>query len=543
MSGVQILIGYSDVFSDEVPDLKEEIKCLNMHKSISIICELIRIRDANMDPIRTWGAEIRIPFETVLKKQMCGLNSNSPEEMFSNLLFRKDIHIISVQMLLTLLKKIIIYGNYETMDVTNYEVTESDYKDIIKLQLVVAEEIARNHSEEIDTDHFLYSTYHLNYKRNLSHEILRMYYMLEVIGRDKTNFEEDVQKEYRDYYTSFTTKYGFTLSQYSAILFWELKTYYTDINGLIYDTMWQNLGNFYDKTEIKELAIKVISTLSQTVENYIEWAEESQNQEWDFSKFFKYPFIADTIGNHISLSDITLINAFFEKTFWLIRDCYPKKDRGAMAFFGRLFEKYIQELAINAVNQDYVYIEEFTYNKKKDRKKSSDVYIRSGENLLVVEAKGFSVLLDCMTKNERIEDNNDKLFVDPVLQADMCLDEVMEEKKDFAGVENAYIVSVTMDNINAVPNYYNAIHSAIKKRKKSQKTKCFFNFNIEEYEMLMYLLEQKCNIFALLNDYYENTQLKPFSTYLQEKYPEVGRTTFMEKLFKEKIKGIRELYF
>ena len=42
----QLLLGYTDVFSDEMPNLQEEINNMNMHKAISIICELIRVRDA-----------------------------------------------------------------------------------------------------------------------------------------------------------------------------------------------------------------------------------------------------------------------------------------------------------------------------------------------------------------------------------------------------------------------------------------------------------------------------------------------------------------
>jgi len=38
-------------------DLKEEIEKLNMHKAISIICELIRVRDAMMEAIQILGWE------------------------------------------------------------------------------------------------------------------------------------------------------------------------------------------------------------------------------------------------------------------------------------------------------------------------------------------------------------------------------------------------------------------------------------------------------------------------------------------------------
>ena len=536
-----LLLGYTDVFSDEMPHLQKEINNMNMHKAISIICELIRVRDAMLDPIPILWGEFRIPFETVLKKQMCGIDPKSPKELFANPLMKRNVHIISAQMLLILLKKVIQFGDYESICDTQYEIVQEDYKKIIQLQLVVAEELNQKHSEKFDKNHFLYSTYHLNYQRNVAHEFLRMYYMIEKISKDINNFDADVQKEYRDYYSAFTEKYQFTPTQYSFLLFWELSIYYSDVNGLIYNTMWRDVEKVYGKMKEKELISKVIGVLSQQAKDYSIWAVESDNQEWDFSKFFEFPFIKDIKGNYISVCDITLRNAFFEKIFWLIRDCYPKNDSRAMAFFGRLFEKYIQNLTQEAAKEGYSYIEEFAYGK--NNKKSSDAYIRKDNNLLVVEAKGFSVLLDCMTKNESVEKNNNRMFASPIIQADTCLATVIEDKPEFTGIEEAYIISVTMDNINAVPDYYNEIHKNVEAEKKCKKTKYYFNFNIEEYEMLMYLVEQKQDIFCLLKEYYENEKLKPFSNYLLEKYPKTGMTSFMESLFQEASEKMKDMLF
>lgn len=543
MNGVQLLLGYTDVFSSTMPNLEEEIGKLNMHKAVSIICELIRVRDAMMEPILILQWKFRIPFETILKKQMCGIDAESPEEMLSNPLLRRDVHIISVQMLLILLKKIIRYGNYETIYDTEYEIAEDDYKKIIQLQLVVAEEVSQKQSKEFDTNHFLYSTYHLNYQRNVAQEFLRMYYMMEKISRDKRNFDQDVQNEYRDYYAAFAEKYGFTPTQYSSFLFGELMTYYSDVNGLIYASMWRDIEKVYGQLKEKKLISRVISTLSQPIEKYSDWATVSEDQEWDFSGFFEFPFIVDKSGKYISICDITLRNAFFEKIFWLIRNCYPQSDSRAMAFWGRLFEKYIQDATCEAAKGDYEYIAEFLYSEKKKEKKSSDAYVRKNSDLLVVEAKGFSVLLDCMTKNKNIEKNNKKLFVDPVLQADLCLAAVMEDKPEFTGVENAYIVSVTMDSINAVPDYYNDIHRKIERGKICDKTNYYFNLNIEEYEMLLYLMEKRYDIFGLLQDYYNNDRLKPFSNYIQEKCGEIGMTDFMEKVYQEASEEMKKMFF
>lgn len=97
LDGAQLLLGYTDVFSSEIPNLKEEIEKLNMHKAISIISELIRIRDAKLDTIQVFGMEIKIPFETVLKKNICEIDMGEPGEIFSNPLLNKNVHIITVQ--------------------------------------------------------------------------------------------------------------------------------------------------------------------------------------------------------------------------------------------------------------------------------------------------------------------------------------------------------------------------------------------------------------------------------------------------------------
>lgn len=214
-----------------------------------------------------------------------------------------------------------------------------------------------------------------------------------------------------------------------------------------------------------------------------------------------------------------------------------------MAFFGRLFEKYIQDVTEKATNGDYEYIAEFSYKEKKKEKKSSYAYIRKGTNLLVVEVKGFSVLIDCMIKNEQVEKNNEKLFVKPVLQADLCLSMIIEDKTEFFGIEDAYIISVTMDNINAVPDYYNEIHKNIQKREVCEKTKYYYNFSVEEYEMLMYLLERQYDVFGILRDYYNSKALRPFSNYLQERYEDIGMTDFMEDLYDKASKRMKELAF
>lgn len=541
IKNTQLILGYSDVFSGEKPNLVDMIHKMNMHKTISIISELIQVRNAKCDPITIMGIEFSFPLETILKKDYCGIDPKSPEDMTSNPLLSKDWHIVSLQMLLILLKKVIVYGDYESLNSKEYVIKDEDYRDVIILQLLVADEISQKHEKDIDKDHFLYATYHLNYQRNVASEFLRMYYIMESLSTKPQLFEDDIKSEYRDYYEAFTSKYGVSPTEYSSLLFWELQYYFSGKNTLSKSTCWRNIDSIYKDCKEKAKISSVINILKTTPESFKKWATQTELDEWNFTSFYANPLICDDEGNYISISEVTLINAFFEKIFWLIRDCYPEEDSRAMAFFGRLFERYIQDVTKAACANSYTYIDEFTFNVKRDKRKSSDSYIRKGRDLLAVEAKGFSVFVDCMAKNEKIEKNNDKLFVQPVLQADKCLHHVFDSKKEFDGVENVFIVSVTLDNINAVPNYYNSIHKKINDEKKCKQVKYYFNFNIEEYEMLIYAIEKDMDIFLILREYFDSTTLEPFSNYIKSRISGIGMTSFMESIYKEATDKMKDI--
>lgn len=157
-TGMQILLGYSDVFGEPSPNLIEEIGKMNMHKTLSIISELIGIRNVKLNPIQIFNCEISIPFETVIKGEILGIDKTI-NGFLPNPVFRKDYHVISLQMLLIFLKKVLIYGDYSTLSKMDYSITKEDYAQIIRLQLVITDEVEEKNKAEFDKGHFLYSTY------------------------------------------------------------------------------------------------------------------------------------------------------------------------------------------------------------------------------------------------------------------------------------------------------------------------------------------------------------------------------------------------
>ena len=120
---------------------------------------------------------------------------------------------------------------------------------------------------------------------------------------------------------------------------------------------------------------------------------------------------------------------------------------------------------------------------------------------------------------------------------------IVDSDDRFMGVDDVYIISVTMDNINAVPEYYNEVYKQIEANKKCAKTQYYFNLSIEEFEMMMVLMERNQDIFALLKEYFGNSALKPFSSFLQERYSDIGMTQFMDYLYREASETMKNMLF
>lgn len=544
----QTILTYSDAFSDrDKPCLRKEIENLNMHKTISIICELIRVRDSKFDQECFWGT-IEIPLEASLKNEFCNLNIQSLEELRNNDIMEKDKHIISLQMLLILLKKVIAYGDYDTLKNNKYKIESEDYRKIVELQLLVAEEVSEKHNINIDKEHFIYSTYHLNCNRNILNEFQRMYYLMELLNKKTANCASQ-KSEYKDYYNDFSLRYGITPIEYISSLFCEFDSYVPDTkflpcNKLSYTSNWRNVQTMDGELCNKEKIEKALDLLKAEPEKLKQWALETEGEEWDFTLFYRFPYISVGDSDIISISNVTLNNAIFEKLYWLIRDCYPQEQANSMAYFGRIFEQYVKDItkASCEQNQLYTYIDEFIFYSKNTEKKSSDAYIRKDNNLLIIEAKARFILADCMAKNEKVEENKEKLFINPILQADKCLSGIIEtDMERFKKIKEAFIISVSLDNINAVPNYYNQIHEKIEQEKKCNLTKYYFNFNIEEYEMLLSIMEHGGDMFGVLKKYFCEEKLSTFIGYVMDDvdYAKMAKpTAFMQKNYDEVIERI-----
>ena len=95
MNSIELQFTYSELFSDAIPKIEDELAKLNMHKSVSIICELIRAIGYILEPIDFFGNVITISFEMVLKKMLLHDRVANKEELFADDFYITNIHSFS----------------------------------------------------------------------------------------------------------------------------------------------------------------------------------------------------------------------------------------------------------------------------------------------------------------------------------------------------------------------------------------------------------------------------------------------------------------
>ena len=545
MGEMNEILTYSDIFSESF-DFEKEIRNINPYKALSIISELLAIRDMTF-PISTdvpivGKIEMDVPYQMFLKREFGEIVPQNSDEMFSDYRLMKNRHIVALQPMLILAKYIILYADDNKWNTDEENITKDDYKTVIKMSLVVAEKMSTKDAEGFDASNFLYGTYHINNDHNVANEFARSYFILEKIGKKPSDFEEDVRGEYKDYWTAFDEKYGYSMTDYLFALFWELRKYYVRNYYLTYSSSWEDTNITYKDSKMCQIAPLVVKGQAGELAEYREWCESSINEMWDFRGFLEKPFIKTPAGKTLSISDFTLKNSFFENLFWNIRNSFPETESRIMSFYGRLFETYIQRQieAVTKLQNKYVYIPEFKYGKGGGSK-SSDAYLRIGNKLLAIEAKGFSVLFDCIV-NKSVKSNLDKLLIKPVLQADRAFDD-NKHISEFEDVTDLYIFSVTMDSINAVPEYYEQCISEIEQKKKTSCLRRFYNINIEELEMLLFMVEKQYDIFELTDQYFSEKYMMPFSNYIKIKCPEkIEMTAFLSEVYEEASTKMKEAY-
>ena len=344
------------------------------------------------------------------------------------------------------------------------------------------------------------------------------------IARDRSLFKE---KEYVDFNTDFESFYGYSIKEYIAVLF-AIMSHFLKSKSDPITTKWRtNFEKYFSESIISDKALKIVSSLSASFDEYSEWAKESVNKIWDFRLFQEKPLLLLPDGNYLPISKNYLLNQLFDGLFYKIQAAYSQKELKDKfhTFFGKPFEEYakiITDEALKTANKKYKLIPEFEYGKHKD-KRSPDIIIRLGDKLLVIEVKSRVVKRDSAMGNnpESMHKEIDMLDVNPIIQAAKSMSEILLANYDkrLSGIDEIYLMAVTRKTIPSNPDIESYVKEKIKEKLKeisNNKIKLFFHLDIEEYEYLCYLLSRKKGklIFKILEKKTENGSQTSFKNFL-----------------------------
>lgn len=340
---LQRCLSYKELFGKEQSDeeIKAYVQSLNMYNSISIICELLSLRDKTIKKTSSylwWDIDLTIPFDNVLKSlllEYCDNHKVELTEEAKSLLnpFSREAKLITLQSLLHAMKILLAYGNYEWID-SRPQIEKEEYAKTIILALISIDLLS---VEDIRPDHFIYGNYQLNQFNNVGNEICRAYYMYCMIGASSAFLPDSRRDQWININEDFVSKYGYSISQYLATVILLVEKELSDQDKLSFCPIYFDMETAFSKTNHPDCSKAVITDLSVNPQEIQPWAENTLRSWWDYSEFLEHPIMYIPSGKCISLCDKTIVNSLYNNLYWRLRNCYPQSDTTIISYIGELF--------------------------------------------------------------------------------------------------------------------------------------------------------------------------------------------------------------
>ena len=517
------VVQYSELFGEKITeaDFISRLSGLNLRVAIAVISRLFSLQDAVMSDNET---EERIQAKEVDScLRFCHCYRSVISNGGNSALYNSREFLYCPQTLLTLSKWLLAHcTNVGDMRTLNLD----DFLEIMDLCLITNDLLPNDiHGHEIE---YLFITLFYGTHRNLKSKIARAYHVfIDLMDAIPTT---------RVFADDFNAKLGYSFEEYFAVLFYTLTLNFTsfDLPSFLGKTLSMSVNDF----DAKKLAGKyplVIKGLASDAQKLKKNAKNTRQKEWDFEFFFLTPLIK-TYDSIQSLSEMTLSYHFWEGLYWKVRYLYKEEDIGFLREFGRPFEKYVQWLtdeAVSSSNGLYTYCGEFYYKNGEIR--SSDAYMKIGKTLIAIEAKAKSPHSKTLRGYavEQITTEIEELLIYPVKQIDNRLCEIFQGNHYsnmegfFSGIDSVIALCVSMEKIQPVGKLLlyaddRLLYTRDEQAKISERIKAYHNINIEDYEVLCNLIEQRVDVSILLVDWFkanrnDNYTAIPLSNYLSTK--------------------------
>ncbi|MCA4157719.1 hypothetical protein [Priestia megaterium] len=472
----------------------------------------------------------------VILSQFCALDKNTTEnvknaylnffkETFGmNINKNRDEILFAPQATLYMFKWLLAHGKTSN---NIGEIIPLDITATLSLHLKIADFLPK----EIEVDDFLFHVLSFTKQSNDGDELARAFYIYTELAKQNELYGE---KEFVDFNAQFQQKNGYTIEQYIAVTFALLTLVLPQ--KVPFDNSWiKHKNKFFGTTKLKDVAPKIIEDMALSMQEAKQFSKDTINNSWDYLKFLEKPLLKLNEEEFIPFNYDVLSNGLFHGLFHKIRNCYDAKDQRFLDFFGRPFEKYIEIIvrkALETSRLNYEYIPEFDYGKK-ERKLSSDLYLRLNKDLIIIEAKSARPTINATVQGDKesIEKDLNKLYVKPILQADKAFKEILgsDHSYKFEGVENIYIIAVNINNFPSIPSFYEKVDKSLE-GKLHPNVKGYFNFSIADVEAMCYLISRKGKkppIFKILNNKFNSPEVQSFSWFLEHSHIPIKRSPWV----------------
>lgn len=444
-----------------------------------------------------------LPFVAVLStlSQLTSLDPNDPEvtRSFSRALASAGTspeamqtgrrNLYSFQGILAAWKWMLAYG--EPGNPSDHTSVETALNAAVLLILIVSDLLQEQEiPKDIPIGYALIRNAVFNSSQSISLMIGRAYLVYIKLAGQSDLFNK---KEYLDIDADFRAKYGYNLTTYLAGLF-ALYSQLTVSHSAIRSDWGIDPAKILSPTPLKDVSRGLILPLSFDLAEGRPWALRELDSPWDFSLIQEKPFFLVSETHAIPVSMGHLNYQFFAEVFYRLRRCYPEKDGSFLTFMGRAFETYVSHLTVESLRglPQYTVIPEFRYGPGRS-KRSPDVMIRMGDNLLAIEAKSRSMTRESYTQGNPYAVDKDlrSLVVAPLSQLHARIKELRDlGDPSVQGAHNIYLMAVTLGGFPTVPPFEVRIADALAGI-FSFKVKSWFHLDIQEFEFLMSLVSMK----------------------------------------------------
>ncbi|MEY9979119.1 hypothetical protein [Lysinibacillus sp. RC79] len=393
---------------------------------------------------------------------------------------------------------------------------ENKFSDTYNVLLTVLK-ITSLINDKVDTDEGLQNTLLKTWLANRTEDITRVVSRQhEIYEKIFIDFDQN-DPEYIDIYNLFEEFYGYSIKDYISVLFpihARLKA--TEKEVLLSNNLVGILESYYESTSMKGKYKKVLDDLTVNVDELRGWALSNIDNFYDAEGLISKPFFY--YNNHYVLFSLPFLEAaMFDGLWFKLLNCCKRRNRDFPSFYGRLFEKYVNNILENSVKKHsklpYEFIKEFKFGH--DNLDSSDAYVKIGKSLLIVEAKGGKIRRETKVNADEKSTNEDfkKYAINPILQANEAYEKIIKDKPGYFGdINKIYIISVFTQRFPKVPFYENKFKEEL--GKLNSKVKFCDYISLSDLEVLCSHIEnQKKTIFNFMdqrNNYYKFLSLEHF---------------------------------